>query len=253
MTTTQQKAVKVEGLRVGYEYGIEILRGIDLVAPAGEITAIIGPNGAGKSTLLRAIFGLAPVLAGRIDIGGIVTNGLTPRKLLENGIVYVPQERTIFPEMTVHENLLMGGWSSHRPRSWLADRIAAVLEDFPALAMGANRRAGDLSGGQQKALEIARGLIIEPSVLLLDEPTASLAPQPALQVYEEIVALSQGRGNTILLVDQNVREVLNISHTVYALAMGRNHTHGAASEVARRLDSIVADWLEQTASGIVGI
>ncbi|MCC6223343.1 MAG: ABC transporter ATP-binding protein [Thermoleophilia bacterium] len=240
----------MSGLRVAYERDIEILRGVDLSASRGKITAVIGPNGAGKSTLLRAVAGLAPVVGGRVELDGRAVTGVSTAAMVRLGVAFVPQERSVFSEMTIRENLLLGGWSRRSERVWLAERIAAVCDQFPVLGVRLDEPAGNLSGGQQKALEIARGLVSDPTVLLLDEPTAGLSPRLAQEVYEQVAALGDRLGVTVLLVDQNVREALAIAQHVYVLAMGRNDAEGAPADVLGRLDDIVRGWMQQQASGL---
>lgn len=241
----------VAGLRVAYERDVEILRGVTLTATARRITVVIGPNGAGKSTLLKAVAGLAPVSGGRVTLGGVDITGCSPRALLAHGVAIVPQSGTLFPAMTVRENLQMGGWLRRREKAWLAQRIEAVVERFTLPRQLVDRRAGDLSGGQQKLVEIMRSMILAPTTLLLDEPTAGLSPKMADQVYARIAALPRELGVTVLLVDQNVRASLAISDDVYVLAMGLNNDQGPARDIHDRLGEITANWMRQGVSGAV--
>jgi ABC-type branched-subunit amino acid transport system ATPase component len=242
--------LKVHELRVAYHSDTEILRGVNLSAAEGCITAVIGPNGAGKSTLVRAIAGLAPVTGGSITLGALDVTRLAPAHRLRLGMALIPQDRSIFPDMTVHENLRMGGWLRRRDRAWLKQRIAAVSEVFPDIHRLLERPAGDLSGGQQKLVEIARGLVAEPSVLLLDEPTAGLSPSMASLVYRQLASLRDSMGLTILLVDQNIREALALSEHAYVLLMGTNDVDGPARMVAERLDEVVKGWMQRPGSGL---
>ena len=245
----QEIALSAHALRVAYERDIEILRGVDFTGKAKSITAIIGPNGAGKSTLLRAIAGLAPVIGGRIMLGDRDITGLPPRRLLEFGLALVPQEGTVFGEMTVRENLQMGGWLRRRDKAWLEQRIQSVADAFRMSQSYLRKAAGDLSGGQQKMVEIARALILVPSILLLDEPTAGLAPAMADQIYQDITRLPKQLGVTIVLVDQNVRSALSLAEEAYVLAMGRNSAQGKATDILGRLDEIVHSWMAGSAAG----
>lgn len=240
----------VRDLRVAYHSDIEILRGVNLSAPPGQVTAIIGPNGAGKSTLVRAIAGLAPITGGTISLGNLDVTALSPARRLRLGMAFIPQDRSIFPEMTVHENLRMGGWLRRTQHAWLRGRIAAVSAVFPDIQRLLDRAAGDLSGGQQKLVEIARGLIAEPSVLLLDEPTAGLSPAMAALVYRQLASLKDSLGLTVILVDQNVREALTLAEHVYTLLMGRNDVDGPARTVAGQLDEVVKGWMQRPGSGL---
>ena len=242
---TPTSGIEVKQLRAAYDRGVEILRGVDMSAAEGRISLIIGPNGAGKSTLLKTIAGMVPVTGGEILYRGEDVVGESTEALLRRGMGFVPQESSVFREMTVRENLQLGGWSRRKEKQWLEERIEVVCELFPVLAERVRDYAGELSGGQQKLLEIARTLICDPSVLLLDEPTAPLAPGMARLVYEEIARLNAELGITILLVDQNVRQGLDVSHDVYVLFMGQNDVSGPAPEIAERLDSIVAGWMNR--------
>lgn len=243
----------VSELRVAYQRDIEILRGVELNAAGGEITVVIGPNGAGKSTCLKAIGGLAPITGGTIRLANQPVTGWAPRRLLGLGMAFVPQEGTLFRDMTVRENLVMGGWLRRREKDWLAGRVGEIAETFQMSAEFLARRAGDLSGGQQKLLEIARGIMLSPSVLLLDEPTAGLSPKMMDQVYERIRKLSSEDRLTVVLVDQNVRQALAIADMVYVLAMGRNNASGPAEEIESRLEEIIAGWMKDGASGVARV
>src|SRR5436305_5999977 len=165
----------------GYGFG-DVLRGLDLVAEAGEITCLIGPNGAGKSTVLRAVSGLLRPRRGAIRLGEENITGYSPRHLLSLGVVHVPQERSLFPLMSVWENLLLGGYI-HRDRRAVQRRAEELAERFPLIAERRRERAGSLSGGEQKTVEIARALMLEPKVLLIDEPSIGLAPRSRAEVF----------------------------------------------------------------------
>jgi len=193
---------------VGYGFG-DVLRGLDLVAEAGEITCLIGPNGAGKSTVLRAVSGLLRPRRGSIHLGDLEITGQSPRHLLSLGVVHVPQERSLFPLMTVWENMLLGGYIN-RDRKAVQLRAEELAERFPLIAERRRERAGSLSGGEQKTVEIARALMLEPKVLLIDEPSIGLAPKARSEVFATLASLSGG-GWTILLVEQNARSGLAIA------------------------------------------
>jgi branched-chain amino acid transport system ATP-binding protein len=201
--------VRLEGVVAGYGFG-DVLRGIDLVAASGKITCLIGPNGAGKSTVLRAISGLLRPRRGSILLDGREIAGLSPRRLLDLGVVHVPQERSLFPLMTVWENLLMGGFIQHDRRQ-VQRRAEELAERFPLIDERRSERAGSLSGGEQKAVEIARALMLEPKVMLIDEPSIGLAPKARGEVFATLASLSDG-GWTILLVEQNARSGLAVAH-----------------------------------------
>jgi branched-chain amino acid transport system ATP-binding protein len=201
--------VTLKDVVAGYGFG-DVLRGLDLVAEAGEITCLIGPNGAGKSTVLRAVSGLLHPRQGSITLDEQEITGFAPRRLLELGVVHVPQERSLFPLMTVWENVLMGGFIRH-DRKAVRRRAEEIAERFPLVHERRSERAGSLSGGEQKTVEIARALMLDPKVLLVDEPSIGLAPRARQQVFATLSSLSDG-GWTILLVEQNARSGLAIAH-----------------------------------------
>ena len=200
--------IVLENVVAGYGYG-DVLRGLDLEVEPGKITCLIGPNGAGKSTVLRTISGLLRPSNGTISFGGRPIAGLSPRALLELGIVHVPQERSLFPLMSVWENVLMGAYIV-RDRPGVAKRAEAIAERFPIVAERRHDRAGSLSGGEQKIVELARALMLEPKVLLVDEPSIGLAPRARRQVFDTLESLRES-GWTILLVEQNARSGLAVS------------------------------------------
>jgi branched-chain amino acid transport system ATP-binding protein len=245
------EAIEVRGLRVAYESDVEILRGVDLSGAANSVTAIIGPNGAGKSTLLKGIAGVAPVTRGEIRLGGKRVEGLSTVQLARSGISFVPQEPSVFGQMTVAENLRLGGWRRRGDGDWLERRVRDCGQLFESIRPHLDRKAGDLSGGQQKLVEIARGLVSEPGLLLLDEPTAGLSPVMVREVYRELARLKERRSVTVLLVEQNVREALEVADHVYVLAMGQNDTDGSAHDIAGRLEAIVRNWMNFEGSGVV--
>jgi branched-chain amino acid transport system ATP-binding protein len=212
----------------GYGFG-DVLRGLDLVAEAGEITCLIGPNGAGKSTVLRAVSGLLRPSRGAIVVGEQDIVGLSPRRLLELGVVHVPQERSLFPLMSVWENLLMGGFI-HRDKRAVRKRAEEIAERFPLIEERRHERAGSLSGGEQKTVEIARALMLEPKVLLVDEPSIGLAPKARAEVFATLASLADG-GWTILLVEQNARSGLAISHRGAVLDGGVVKLVGTGAEL----------------------
>src|SRR5437879_4991752 len=200
--------VVLKDVVAGYGFG-DVLRGLDLVAEAGEITCLIGPNGAGKSTVLRAVSGLLRPRRGAILLGDENITGYSPRRLLSLGVVHVPQERSLFPLMTVWENLLLGGYIT-RDRRAVQQRAEELAARFPLIAERRRERAGSLSGGEQKTVEIARALMLEPKVLLIDEPSIGLAPKARGEVFATLASLSGG-GWTILPGDQNPRSGLAIA------------------------------------------
>ncbi len=220
--------LEVVGLVAGYSASDEVLKGVDFAVAAGEIVGVIGPNGAGKSTLLKTIAGLLKPGRGRITLAGQAIGGHAPREISRLGIAYVPQEQNIFPSMTVRENLEMGGFvDPHGSRR----RIELALERFPILAKRRRVAARVLSGGERQVLAMAMALMVEPKLLLLDEPSAGLSPVAAERLFEDIVAINRG-GTSIAMVEQNAREALTIANRAYILVDGRNHRDGPAAALA---------------------
>jgi branched-chain amino acid transport system ATP-binding protein len=201
----------------GYGAG-DILKGVDLEVAAGTITCLIGPNGAGKSTVLKCVSGLLRPRQGSIVFDGTPIEGLSPRKRLQRGIVHVPQDRSLFPAMSVWDNLLMGGYALP-DRKVLRERVAVAAEAFPICRERAHDHAGSLSGGEQKMVELARTLVLDPALVLLDEPSIGLDPKSRKRVFTSIRELAE-RGITVLLVEQNARSGLAASDVGAVLEAG---------------------------------
>jgi branched-chain amino acid transport system ATP-binding protein len=214
----------------GYLHGVSVLQGVSLYVELKEIVCLIGPNGAGKSTVLRTISGLLAPTQGEIFFDNENIAGLRPDLVLRRGIAHVPQGHSAFPGMTIRENLLMGAYSV-RDRAERRRRFAAVLDMFEFLKARQKSRAGDLSGGQQKVLEIARALMLKPRLMILDEPSLGLAPMTARSVFDTIARLREDAGVTILMVEQNARSGLAIADRGYVLELGRERLQGKASEL----------------------
>ncbi len=213
----------------GYGSGPDILNGATLTVRKGRSQCMIGPNGAGKSTLLKVIAGLLPVREGEVLFKGERIDGLRPDQILRKGICFVTQERAVFPKMTVRENLRMGGYVLN-DKSELEDRIEAVLKQFPILRERAYQHAGTLSGGEQQVLAMARTQIIEPDIVMLDEPSLGLAPQIVQQMYDIIHMLGE-RGITVLLIEQNAVVGLGNADWGSVLDLGKTLFEGPASEI----------------------
>lgn len=223
-TGGQKKIVlEAEGIVTGYGE-VDILHGVSVKVYAGEMVAVIGPNGAGKSTLLKAIFGLLPLRKGRVMLQGEDVSNTAPNVMVRKGLSYVPQVDNVFPSLTVSENLEMGGFIRD---NGLRQRMERVYSLFPDLAGRRGEIAGRLSGGQRQMLALARALMLDPTVLLLDEPSASLSPKMVSAIFERIGTINQ-QGTAIMLVEQNAREALALCHRGYVLAMGLNRLEGEA-------------------------
>ena len=221
--------LEVKDLVAGYGSGPAILKDTHLAVATGQVTCLIGPNGAGKSTLLRAICGLLPPRAGEVWFKGRRIDGLPAYEVLRLGICYIPQERGLFPRMSVRENLRMGGFIL-RDRAELERRIDEVLQQFPVLRERAHQRAGSLSGGEQQMLSMARTLILRPELIMLDEPSLGLAPKVVRQMYD-IVQMLKERGMTILLVEQNAVVGLQNADHGCVLDLGQTLFEGPAEGV----------------------
>jgi branched-chain amino acid transport system ATP-binding protein len=220
--------LELEKVVAGYGFG-DVLRGLDLTVEPAAITCLIGPNGAGKSTVLRAISGLIAPRSGRIVYDNEEIAGRSPRALLDLGIVHVPQERSLFPVMSVWDNLLLGGWILGDREETLR-RAEALAGRFPLLAERRDERAGSLSGGEQKMVEIARALMLDPTVLLLDEPSIGLEPRSRKLVFRTIEAL-RSDARTIVLVEQNARSGLAVADFGAVLDGGVVKLAGYAKEL----------------------
>jgi branched-chain amino acid transport system ATP-binding protein len=226
----QRPLLQATGLLGGYG-GMDILQGVDLAVDAGEVVVVVGPNGAGKSTAMKALIGLIPLKAGKVAYDGVDITGEAPEHLVGRGIAYVPQERNVFRSMSVEDNLAMGAYIR---RGDLGPTFAKVYALFPALKDKRRQRVGELSGGQRQMVAIARALMIEPKLLLLDEPTVGLSPKVIGEIFDCILAINR-EGVGILMVEQNARAALSIAHRGYVLATGRNRfTDTAAALLGNR-------------------
>jgi ABC-type branched-subunit amino acid transport system ATPase component len=223
----------VRGLTAGYS-AQPVITDIDLTALPGEVVAVVGPNGAGKSTLLRSLMGELRVFAGRVLLDDREITGLRADRLVRQGIGYVPQLDPIFPTLTVTENLEVGGYLLNRAA--VRRRIQDVLELLPELATMRSRTAVTLSGGEKRMLGIATVLMLQPRLMLLDEPTANLSPLMARRILGSYVPQIALAGTTVLLVEQRVREAFGCADRAYVLVAGRNSLSGPADELARRAD-----------------
>lgn len=248
MTDPTQKmpaVMELVNVDVAYHGDIRILRGLSLKVRPGMITGVIGPNGAGKSTALRALYGLLKPVAGDVLIDGKVVTGLPPWKFIDHGVALVPQHRSLFNELSVDDNLRLACWSFRRDRARVEAAVERAYAQFPMLRDKRRDMAGSMSGGQQRFLELGRSLALQPRVLLLDEPTAMIAPRVSAEIYEFISGLPT-QGITVLLVDQNVRQCVRVSDHLYVLELGQNKVDGAAADFQKDtgLRDLIAEWVD---------
>jgi branched-chain amino acid transport system ATP-binding protein len=206
----------------------QVLFGVDLTLADRAIAAVIGPNGAGKSTVLRAIFGLVATVQGRITFDGRNLSIASPPENIAAGIAFVPQGARVFPDLTVTENLRMGGFTL--ASRLMAERRVAVLEAFPILAERSNQRAGALSGGERQMLAFAMALMLRPRLLLIDEPSIGLAPMLVTQIFDTIRNIREQLGTAVLIVEQQAQQILRIVDTVFVIRAGRLISHGAVEK-----------------------
>jgi len=229
---TARPLLSADGLVAGYTATDEILKSVELSLEAGEIVSIIGPNGAGKSTLLKVIAGILAPSRGSVHLRGVPIHGRRPREISALGVAFVPQEQNVFPTMTVRENLEMGGYVDPKGSR---RRIDEIFARFPALADKRRHAARTLSGGQRQMLAMAMALMVAPALLLLDEPSAGLAPRAAEQLFDTVAAVNRD-GVAIVMVEQNALEALAIARRGYILVDGRNSKSGPAADLARDPD-----------------
>ena len=220
--------LSVEGLIAGYSAADEILKGVSLTVEVGEIVAILGPNGAGKSTLLKVVAGLVKPKRGSVSFADERIDGRAPREVSALGLAFVPQEQNVFPRLSVLENLEIGGYADPAAAR---RRIPILLQRFPMLAEKRRQAARTLSGGQRQVLAMAMALMVEPQLLLLDEPSAGLSPIAAERLFETIQAINAD-GVAIVMVEQNALEALAIAKRSYILVDGRNSRSGSSTELA---------------------
>jgi len=215
---------------VGYKKDIHILQGVSIRAREAQITAVLGPNGVGKSTLLKTIYGYLKPSKGGIIFKGENITGINPYELSSKGIGYIAQRQNVFPYMLVEENLQIGAWPLRRDKKLVEEGTEENYNRFPILKEKRKKKAGSLSGGEQRMVEFGRALMTNPDILLVDEPTAGLAPKVAREVYDIVEKLKEEEGRTILLVDQNIRQAVKHSDYVYVLELGKNKADGPAGD-----------------------
>jgi len=235
--------LNVDNVTAGYAQDIDVLRDVSLTVHAGQVSGLIGLNGAGKSTVIKAICGFLPPKAGRIEYLGASINGIDPHRLIDRDICCIPQESSLFPYLTVEENLRLP--LQGRARKFgdaLAKRFDEMLDIFPALKARRRAQAGDLSGGQQKQLEFAKAWLQRPKLCLIDEPSIGLSPILAEEVFSWIERFAKS-GMGILLIDHNVRRVLKMSDRIHVLSLGRITAAGGREDFEGDLHEQVRQWL----------
>jgi branched-chain amino acid transport system ATP-binding protein len=237
--------LEMRDVHAAYHGDISILNGLSLAVKENQITGIIGPNGAGKSTALKTMYGFLTPSRGSIVLGDEDISGRPPHDMMARGVTFVPQNRSLFNELTVEDNLRLGCWHFRRDKGKVEAALERVYGQFPILAERRDTLAGSLSGGQQRFVELGRALVVEPKIILLDEPTAMIAPRISREIYDFIETLPEN-GITVVLVDQNVRQCVNVSDMVYILDLGRNRGEGTKEKFSHddHLKEMVAEWLD---------
>ncbi len=224
----EETVLAVSDLVAGYVPGVDVLTGVTVSVGRGELVTLVGPNGAGKSTLIKSVFGLLRPREGRIELRGESIAGRRPHAIARKGMSYVPQRANVFPSLSVEENLVLGALG--RRGSDRRVRATRMYELFPRLAERRSQAAGTMSGGERQMVAMARALMPEPDIVLLDEPSAGLAPQLADAIFEQVAEINRA-GTTILMVEQNARRALALSHRGYVLDLGRDRFEGPGREL----------------------
>lgn len=230
---------------VAYHGDITILNGVSLDIRRGQVTGVIGPNGAGKSTVLKTLFGFLRPRGGRVELDGRDITAMRPHERAVNGISFVPQSRSLFGDLSVEDNLMLGCWPFRGDKPRVRRSLDRVYGRFPILAEKRRDPASSMSGGQQRFLELGRALLLDPRVILLDEPTAMIAPKISKEIYALIRRLAE-EGTTIVLVDQNVRQCAAVADHLYILELGRNKADGPRDAFSHgtALRELVATWMD---------
>lgn len=234
--------LELTGITAGYFANDTVLDNVSMKVEPGRVTVLLGPNGSGKSTVLRIMSGFLNPRSGSVVLGGADITSKGPVERLGLGISVLPQGRSVFPDLSVEENLRLGAWQIRSDRNRFSSSIEAMFDRYPTIKPLRHKLAGSLSGGQARLVEFARTLILEPQVLLIDEPSVGLAPVLVDGVYEELERL-KGEGRTIFLIDQNVQAAVGMADYVYTLAYGKNHLDGARDGFEGQLDELIKQWL----------
>ncbi|MEQ8357622.1 MAG: ATP-binding cassette domain-containing protein [Kiloniellaceae bacterium] len=235
--------LEVTDLHAGYQRDIDILRGLNITARDGQITTIIGANGVGKSTLLKTIVGQLRPHGGRMSYNGLDLAKLPAKDLVRNGIAYIAQQHALFKEMTVEENVEMATWSFKHDRARARRARERTYERAPYLKNFRSRRAGLMSGGQQRLMQLQLAMMSDPNLLLIDEPTVGLDPKRAKVIYAHLRQLVSAEGKTVLMVDQNVIAGTDVADYIYVLELGQNKLEGSKRKFDEVYRETIADWL----------
>lgn len=238
-------ALEMNNIGVAYHGDITILHNVNLAFRRGKISGIIGPNGAGKSTVLKTIYGFLKLKSGSIKKGETDITKLSPSQRITNGISYVPQHRSVFADLTVEDNIRLGCWPFRNDKDRVRTAFETAYHLFPVLEEKCHELAGSMSGGQQRFLELARALIVEPEIVLLDEPTAMIAPKLSQEIYAFIEKM-RDQGITVILVDQNIRQCAAVSDELFVLELGRNKASCLKEDIEgnNQLREMIGEWLE---------
>jgi branched-chain amino acid transport system ATP-binding protein len=235
----------MDNVHASYHGDIMVLNGLSLNVKRGAVTGIIGPNGAGKSTALKTMYGFLQPSKGTVRLKGEVVNGLSPSQMVARGVSFVPQNRSLFNDLSVEDNLRLGCWVFRKDKARVNRALERAYAMFPVLRDKGNDLAGTMSGGQQRFLELARSLVPEPEVVLLDEPTAMIAPKLSRELYDFIADLPK-HGVTVVLVDQNVRQCAAVSDHLYVLDLGVTRAEGSRESFGGddELRAMIQEWLD---------
>lgn len=243
-----EAVLSADGLTAGYTPGIDILRDLSCRVWPQRISCVVGPNGTGKSTLLKALFGFLRPRDGKVTLKGVDVTGTAPYHMLGAGVAYLPQRPSLFPHLTVESNLKLGLWHARVRKAEVRRKLEQIYTRFPTAHEKRNQPAGQLSGGQQRQVEIARSLLTEPPVYLIDEPTAGIDPRTSEDIYELIASLARDAGKAILLVDQDIKSALAIADYVYVVKNGGVASQGSRAAFGGDTDALVARWLYASGS-----
>lgn len=234
--------LEVQDIYVAYQGDLHILQGMSLEAPSGKVSIVIGANGTGKSTLLKAVMGLLRPRKGSVLLEGEDITAAPTQEIIARGVGFMPQAHTSFPYMTVQENLQLACWSFRKDKARVKKRIDWAMQRFPVLGEKRKVKAGDLSGGQQRSLDMAKALLPNPGLLIVDEPSVGLSPVLAQEIYKELKTC-RDEGKTILLVDQEIRAAMAVADWVNVVELGKVKVSGPREEFEGDLGEMVKSWL----------